>query len=54
MKKPVSLLLNEIDSVYVPVGKDGKNVIRISGHPPDPDKIKDGKYTKNCKTEKQT
>jgi len=48
MKKTVSQLLSEIDSAYVPVGKDGKNVIRVSGHPPDPVRIKEGKYTKNC------
>jgi predicted house-cleaning noncanonical NTP pyrophosphatase (MazG superfamily) len=49
MKKTVSQLLSEIDSVYVPVRNNCRDIIRISGHPPAPNRLKNGEYTKNCK-----
>jgi hypothetical protein len=49
MKKTVNQLLNKIDSAYIPAAKDGSSVIRISGHLPDADRLRDGDITKDCK-----
>jgi hypothetical protein len=49
MKKTISQLLNEIDSVYIPATKDGSSVIRISGHLPAPYRLRHGDVTGNCK-----
>jgi hypothetical protein len=50
MKKSLSRRLNKADnSTYLPVKKDGRDVIRISGHLPTAANLRAGSDTKNCK-----
>jgi hypothetical protein len=50
MKKIISLLLNKANkSTYLPVKKDGRDVIRVSGHLPTAANLRAGKKTKDCK-----
>jgi hypothetical protein len=49
MKKTISQLLKEVDSVYLVATKNGDTVIRVSGHLPDPDRLRCGNVTADCK-----
>jgi hypothetical protein len=49
MKKTIIQQLDDNDSVYIVATKDGSCVIRVSGHLPDPEKLRDGGVTRNCK-----
>jgi hypothetical protein len=50
MKNIISqLLTKKVDSVYIPVTKDGNIVIRVSGHLPKVKNLLKKHLTKNCK-----
>jgi hypothetical protein len=49
MKRTIKQLLCAGSSIYIVVKKDGKDVIRVSGHLPKPANLLKGKQTKGCK-----
>jgi len=49
MKKTISRQLIESGSVYIPAKKDGRDVIRVSGHLPTAANLLNGDFTRGCK-----
>jgi len=49
MKKSIFQMLREGRSDYIPVRRDGRDVIRVSGHAPSPSNLLRGEKTRHCK-----
>jgi len=49
MAKSIIQKITENGTAYIPVKKDGKDVIRVSDHAPNPYRLRSGADTKHCK-----
>jgi len=49
MRKSIFQMLIDGESAYIPVKWDGSDVIRVSGHMPNPKRLLKGRITAKCK-----